>query len=39
MISIASVRLVTNAKCRQSGHSSAWAPTRRVRLMISRRPP
>ena len=28
-----------NAKCRQSGNSSAWAPSRRVRRTISRRPP
>ena len=34
-----SVRLVMNAKCRQSGNSSAWAPSRRVRRTISRRPP
>ena len=27
------------AKCRQSGHSSACAPSRRVRRTISRRPP
>ena len=33
---IASVRLVRNAKCRQSGHSSACAPIRRVRRTISR---
>src|SRR4051812_32817557 len=33
-ISIASVRLVRNEKCRRSGHSSACAPIRRVRLTI-----
>ena len=33
-----SVRLVKNAKCRQSGNSSAWAPSRRVRRTINRRP-
>ena len=35
---MSSVRLVINAKCRQSGHSWACGPTRRVRLTISRRP-
>ena len=34
--SSASVRLVKNAKCRQSGHSSAWSPSSRVRRTIRR---
>jgi hypothetical protein len=29
--------LVTNAKCRQAGNSTPWAPMRRVRRTISRR--
>jgi hypothetical protein len=36
---MSSSRLVMKQKWRQSGHSSAWAPSRRVRRTISRRPP
>ena len=35
---MSSVRLVMNAKCRQSGTSSACGPIRRVRRTINRRP-
>jgi hypothetical protein len=36
---LSSLRLVIKQKCRQSGNSSACAPTRRVRLTISLRSP